>query len=119
MNRSYESREDKLTQLTDHALSQWSSSYLESLEGLKDLRVPLRLSTLMREAGFVDVESRMIPLHTCGWSAGEFVLGVSPISTDILISPDPRQNEIGMANRENVQRFLASLAEYPLTEKLG
>ena len=44
--------------------------YLESLQGLKDLRVPLRLSALMREAGFVDVESRMIALHTCGWSTG-------------------------------------------------
>jgi hypothetical protein len=55
---------------TDHSLSQWSARYLESLEGAKDLRVPLRLANLMREAGFVDVEHRMIQLHTCGWSAG-------------------------------------------------
>lgn len=30
--------------ITDHALRQWSARYAESLEGLKDLRVPLRLS---------------------------------------------------------------------------
>lgn len=32
---------------------------------------------------------------------------------------DAREKEIGTANRENVQRFLASLATYPMTEKLG
>jgi hypothetical protein len=56
----------------DHALQQWSSRYLESLNGLKDLRVPLRLQNMMRDAGFVDIESRMIQLHTCGWSSGKF-----------------------------------------------
>jgi hypothetical protein len=56
--------------LTAHALPQWSSRYLESMEGLKDLRVPLRLANMMTAAGFVDVEDRMIQLHTCGWSTG-------------------------------------------------
>jgi hypothetical protein len=41
------------------------------MEGLKDLRVPLRLPSLMRDAGFVDVEHRMIQLPTCGWSTGK------------------------------------------------
>jgi hypothetical protein len=54
----------------DNALRQWSARYLESLDGLKDLRVALRLPNLMREAGFVDVEHRMIQLHTCAWSTG-------------------------------------------------
>jgi hypothetical protein len=56
--------------VTEHALSQWSSRYLESMEGLKDLRIPLRLPTMLRQAGFVDVESRMIQLSTCAWSSG-------------------------------------------------
>jgi hypothetical protein len=56
---------------SDHAIRQWSARYLESMDGLKDLRVPLRLPNLMREAGFVDVEHRMIQLHTCGWSTGQ------------------------------------------------
>lgn len=60
--------------ILDHALSQWSSRYLESMEGLKDLRVPLRLPNMMRAAGFVDVESRMIQLHTCAWSTGSYNL---------------------------------------------
>lgn len=74
---------------------------MESLQGLKDLRVPLRLPNMMREAGFVDVEHRMIQLHTCAWST------------------DQRDNEIGQAFREVVQRFLSSMAIYPMTERLG
>ncbi|TVY82294.1 Secondary metabolism regulator laeA, partial [Lachnellula suecica] len=85
----------------DHALRQWSTRYMESLEGLKDLRVPLRLPNMMRDAGFVDVEHRMIPLHTCAWSN------------------DQRENEIGAAFREVVHRFLSSMAIYPFTERLG
>jgi len=85
----------------NHALSQWSSRYLESMEGLKDLRVPLRLPQMMRAAGFVDVENRMIPLHTCAWST------------------EQRDIDIGAAHRENVQRMLSSMATYPFTERLG
>jgi hypothetical protein len=70
------------------------------MEGLKDPRVALRLPDMMREAGFVDIEHRMIQLPTCGWSM------------------DQRDNEIGTANRENVQRMLSSLAIYPFTERL-
>ncbi|KAI9054724.1 hypothetical protein LZ554_001875 [Drepanopeziza brunnea f. sp. 'monogermtubi'] len=88
--------------LTDnHALRQWSARYLESMVGLKDPRVALRLPDMMREAGFVDIEHRMVRLPTCGWSM------------------DQRDNEIGTANRENVQRMLSSLALYPFTERLN
>lgn len=92
---------------------------MESLEGLKDLRVPLRLPNMMRDAGFVDVEHRMVMLHTCAWSTGR-----KPLlpSRRLQLSPcraDPRESEIGAANRENVQRFLSSMAIYPFTERLG
>ncbi|KAL2061827.1 hypothetical protein VTL71DRAFT_7205, partial [Oculimacula yallundae] len=88
--------------LTDaHALSQWSARYRESMEGLKDLRAPLRLADMMREAGFVDVESRMVQLPMCGWAT------------------DQRENEIGNANRENIHSMLSSLAIYPFTERIG
>jgi hypothetical protein len=60
-----------LTLLIDHALHQWSARYLESMNGLKDLRAATRLPNLMREAGFVDVESRMIQLPTCAWPSGK------------------------------------------------
>jgi len=53
-------------------LSQWSARYLESMEGLKDPRAPLRLPDMMRQAGFVDVEHRVIQLPTCGWSTGSY-----------------------------------------------
>jgi len=55
----------------------------------------------MRAAGFTDVEQRMVQLPTCAWSE------------------DARDNEIGRANRDNVQRLLSSLATYPFTERLG
>lgn len=32
---------------------------------------------------------------------------------------DPREYNIGTANRENVQQFLGSMALYPFTERLG
>lgn len=38
---------------------------------------------------------------------------------DISVYIDQRDYEIGVANRENVQRLLASAALYPLTEILG
>lgn len=97
----YNVQSDNGTLTSDHALSQWSARYLESMEGLKDLRAPLHLSNMMSDAGFVDVETRVIQLPTCGWSSGQ------------------RSNDIGLANRENVQRFLSSLAIYPFTERLG
>jgi hypothetical protein len=63
--------EFNLILLIDHALQQWSARYLESMNGLKNLRAATRLPNLMREAGFVDVESRMIPVPTCAWSSGK------------------------------------------------
>ncbi|EPE31336.1 S-adenosyl-L-methionine-dependent methyltransferase [Glarea lozoyensis ATCC 20868] len=92
---------DNGTLTDDHALRRWSDLYFESHEGLKDLRVPLRLPAMMREASFEHVEHRMVQLHTCAWSN------------------DERDNAIGAANRENVQRMLSALAIYPFTERLG
>ncbi|OBT57341.1 hypothetical protein VE04_02528 [Pseudogymnoascus sp. 24MN13] len=88
--------------LTDeHGLRQWSTRMFQSMEGLKDLRMPLHLANAMRTAGFVDIDHRMIPLPTCAWS------------------DDERERRIGTENRDNVQSFLSSLAIYPLTERLG
>ena len=91
------------------------------MEGLKDLRVPLRLPQMMTAAGFVDVDSRMLPLHTCAWSTGN----LDPMSHDrklpkltLVWLSDPRDNQIGAAYRENIQRLLSSLATYPFTERL-
>jgi ubiquinone/menaquinone biosynthesis C-methylase UbiE len=67
---SYPFTRQLISVCADHALRRWSDLYFESHEGLKDLRVPLRLPAMMREAGFVDVEHRMVQLHTCAWSNG-------------------------------------------------
>lgn len=75
---------------------------------------------MMREAGFVDIEGRMIQLHTCGWSSGQsYIMDIRRPTADILTPIEPREYEIGVANRENVQRLLSSAAVYPLTEILG
>jgi len=97
----FQCQSDNGTLLENHALRQWSTHYFESLAGIKDLRIPLRLQNVMREAGFVEVEQTMLPLHTCAWSNSA------------------RDNEIGLANRDNVHHFLSSLAVYPFTELLG
>lgn len=47
----------------------------QSMEGLKDLRMPLHLANAMRTAGFVDIDHRMIPLPTCAWSDSELNFG--------------------------------------------
>jgi hypothetical protein len=67
---SYNIQSDNGTLTEDHALRQWSARYSESMTGLKDIRAAVRLPSLLRDAGFVDVESRMIPLPTCAWSPG-------------------------------------------------
>ena len=60
--------------ITDsHALRVWSTSYIRSMEGLKDPRAPLRLQALFAAAGLVEVDSKMIPLPLCGWSNGEIL----------------------------------------------
>lgn len=54
----------------DHALQVWSQSYMQSIHPAKDPRAPLRLQNWMTEAGFVEVESRLLTLPLSGWSTG-------------------------------------------------
>ena len=53
-----------------HALRRWSNLYINSLEGLKNPRAPMRLQSWLAEAGYTDIEVKMIPLSLCGWSEG-------------------------------------------------
>jgi len=55
---------------TGNALSRWSSLYLESMHPRKDPRAALQLPGWMRNAGFTEVESRLLTLPMCGWSNG-------------------------------------------------
>jgi hypothetical protein len=131
----YNFQSDNGTLTQGHALSQWSARYLESMAILKDLRQATRLPNLMRDAGFVDVESRMIQLPTCGWGTGELLAHLRltnrrqniPIldqqeSMYVILTSrngvEQREHEIGVANRENIQRMLNSLAIFPFTERL-
>ncbi|RDW79767.1 hypothetical protein BP6252_04405 [Coleophoma cylindrospora] len=92
---------DNGTLTEDHALRQWTAAYMDSLRDVKDLRAPLRLREMLTAAGFVDIEHKVIPLPTCGWST------------------DPRQRDIGIVNRDNIQKLLSSAALYPFVERLG
>ncbi|GIJ98582.1 hypothetical protein Aspvir_000700 [Aspergillus viridinutans] len=102
----------------EHALRRWSTQFLRSYEGTKDVRVGTRLNNLLRDRGFEDIDARMIPLPLSAWSTGESSLPVSfaGCSTGVL---DHRMREIGMLNRENVNNLLPSLALYPLTQISG
>lgn len=73
---------------------------------------------MMRDAGFVDVEERMLQLPTCGWPRGELYFQHRHLDRYKYIPTDQREYEVGVANRDNVQRMLASVALYPLTEIL-
>ncbi|KAK7704949.1 hypothetical protein SLS64_008297 [Diaporthe eres] len=78
-----------------------SQLYLQGLQPEKDGRAGIRLEELMRNAGFENVESRMMQLPLCGWP------------------DDAREKEVGTANRENMSHLLSSLAIYPFTERLN
>ena len=57
--------------LTDsHPLRRWSNAYIQSLDGIKDPRVPMRLKSLFHAAGFEGVESEVIQMPLCGWPDG-------------------------------------------------
>lgn len=60
-----------LSALPDHALQVWSQTYMQSISAYKDPRAPLRLQNWMTQAGFVEVESRLLTLPLSGWSSGK------------------------------------------------
>lgn len=97
----FNAQSDNGTLTKNHALHVWSQRYLESTQPYKDPQAPLRLQNRMTEAGFVEVESRLIILPLCGWSN------------------DARDKAVGDANRLNTQRLLSSLAQYPFSTMLG
>ncbi|KAI9824110.1 MAG: hypothetical protein M1832_002180 [Thelocarpon impressellum] len=66
----YNCQSDNGSLTENHALRQWSAQYMASLDGIKDLRVPLRLGQMMTEAGLVELQTLMIPLPLCGWQPG-------------------------------------------------
>ncbi|KKK13755.1 hypothetical protein ARAM_001665, partial [Aspergillus rambellii] len=84
-----------------HALRQWSTRLMGSLEEVKDPRVGTRLKALLVAEGFTEVEAKMIPLPLSAWSNS------------------PSIRDIGAMNRENVAKLLHSLALYPLTQRLN
>ncbi|KAL4987232.1 S-adenosyl-L-methionine-dependent methyltransferase [Aspergillus falconensis] len=51
----------------NHALRQWSSQLMRSMEEIKDLRVGTRLKTLLTAEGFREVDTKMIPLPLSAW----------------------------------------------------
>ena len=118
-----------------HALQQWSNAYISALDGIKDPRAPMQLQNLFNAAGFVEIESRMIPLPLCGWPIGKGLFWLRALpgfkrarSSSLRAcccrlmrstQADPRQRQIGTANREINSKLLSSLAVYPFTERLG
>ncbi|KAH8889694.1 S-adenosyl-L-methionine-dependent methyltransferase, partial [Thozetella sp. PMI_491] len=94
---NFQSDSGRLDDLGQH-LTRWSQVYRETQEPYKNPRAGVDLGSWARAAGFVDVESRMLTLPLSGWSE------------------DPRDREVGNANRPNIHRLLSSLAAYPFTQ---
>ena len=54
----------------DHALRQWSQSYRQALDDIKDIRAPTQLHNMMASAGLVEIDMQTIPLPLSGWPSG-------------------------------------------------
>ncbi|KAL7920021.1 S-adenosyl-L-methionine-dependent methyltransferase [Trichoderma austrokoningii] len=94
----FNAQSDNGTLSPDHALSRWSRGYLDTMDPQKDPRAALRLKDWMNNAGFVDVESRLLTLPMSPWSS------------------DPRDREIGTLNAGVVSQLLYSMGLYPFTK---
>ena len=66
----YNVQSDNGTLTDHHALRQWSEMFLRAHDDTRDLRAAMRFGTLFEAAGFVNVETKMIPLHLSKWSRG-------------------------------------------------
>ncbi|KAE8349166.1 S-adenosyl-L-methionine-dependent methyltransferase [Aspergillus coremiiformis] len=84
-----------------HALRQWSSQLMGSLQEMKDPRVGTKLANLLAAAGLENIRSEMIALPFSAWPK------------------EPKNRDIGAMNRENVQKLLPALGLYPFTQLLG
>ncbi|KAF8420677.1 S-adenosyl-L-methionine-dependent methyltransferase [Tirmania nivea] len=97
----YNVQSDNGSLTENHALRRWSNMYLEANEQSRDLRAPLRFRTLFDQAGFVDVETRMIPVHLSGWSRND------------------NERIIGEAYKEVFRATLSALGLHPLIDSIG
>lgn len=86
----------------------------------KDPRAALRLKDWMKNAGFVDIESRLLTLPMCPWSSG---MPCMKIFEEKINSPqltrrglDPRDHDIGTLNAGIVSQLLYSMGLYPFTK---
>ncbi|OAA32012.1 UMTA methyltransferase [Moelleriella libera RCEF 2490] len=87
---------------SEHALRQWSTSYLAGSESTgKDYRVYRRLSQMLVDSGFVDVEEVMLPLPLCAWR------------------DDEAGRHLGGLVAAAVDGWLESLSLYPMTAVNG
>jgi hypothetical protein len=109
------------------------------LDNAKDVRTPLRLRTMMEDAGLVNIEGYTIQLPLCDWPRGiifrcqgkrtSIALRVTFFAdlccllsskyklTRIAIA-DIREREIGQLNQENISKLLGSLSLFPFTQRL-
>lgn len=69
-----------------------------------------------------DTNANLCMVHRFVRSTRSTLIGVQEAyarTNWMLLRVEQRENDIAMANRDNVQRMLSSLAVYPFTEKLG
>ena len=100
-----------------NALRRWSTSYISAIESIKDPRAPMQIQTRLSEAGFVNVESKMIPVAVSGWPNSESMTRIESARAET--STGPREKRIGEMLGSVFEATLRSLSLYPLTSKLG
>ena len=114
----------------DHNLRRWSELYSRAHEGSRDLRAPMRFKSLFDQAGFVEVETRMIPVHLNGWSGGKHshkpfvphglrVPHLQLMNANVMLYIDARQSEIGHSYKDVFKGTLSALGLHPLVETIG
>ncbi|KAA8904481.1 S-adenosyl-L-methionine-dependent methyltransferase [Sphaerosporella brunnea] len=92
---------DNGTLTNDHALRQVSTYFSHAIGDVKDIRAPMRLGEMMRNAGLVGVATQMVQLPLNGWPT------------------DPRNKQIGEMFNKPYKDAIASHCQYPFIEYLG
>ncbi|KAF2665681.1 S-adenosyl-L-methionine-dependent methyltransferase [Microthyrium microscopicum] len=85
----------------NHAIYKWGVAFRTALDVDKDPRAYRNFERYLRDAGLTNVQTMSVHIPIGDWST------------------DPRQQAIGLLNRESMEELVESHAIYPFTQQLG
>lgn len=62
-----------------HAIRQLTELYSDAVENTKDLRAPLKMEALMKDAGLVELATRIVQLPLNSWSNSRSLFTTTPV----------------------------------------